>query len=137
MIHGIIEILLDDANFVSKVGNGPGNTGKVYWVIAPQDAKIPYVILTTTGNNPNQNKDAPSTYDSPTFSAFVYAESPEQCDQIDVALRLAVEVKNVQTETIYFYRVYMINQADGYDREAQKVFRETSYGVLLKRPDIT
>lgn len=134
MIQGVIEILKDNAEFVAAVGQNLSTTKpKVYWVVCPQQEKTPYVILRIAANDMNQNKDEPSTLDSVTFEVYTYADSPEDTDEIDNSSRIALEGKKIQTTTMYFHRLYAINQQDGFDKEALKPYRVTSYVAMLRR----
>lgn len=134
MIQGIIEILVNDATLVSALGeNAAGTKPPIYWVFCPDTEKTPYIILRISSNQMNQVKDITSTLDQITFEAYVYGRSAEQTDAIDQAMRFAIEGKKITTSTIYFHRIYAENQADGFDKEAQKPYRVTTYTAITRR----
>lgn len=134
MIQGIIEILSADEPFKEMVGlNAARTKPKIYWVVCPATEKIPYVVLSIASNSPNQNQDDVSSVDQVLFQAFTYTDDPEKADEIDVAMRWLIEGKKITTSTVYFQRIYAVNQQDGFDKEAQKPFRVTTYGCFPAR----
>jgi len=135
MIQGIIEILSEDATLCALVGDNKAATKpKFYWVVAGDEEKVPYIILVVTGNLPTNVKDQPSMYDQISFDCYIYARSVEQADDMDQAIRLALEQKTITTDAgFYFHRIVFNGQKDGYDKEAQKPFRLTSFIAHVKR----
>lgn len=134
MIQGVIEILSDNVDLVALVGmNKAATKPKIYWVVCPDQEQAPYVILRISGNNPNQVKNQVSSVDSVSFEAYTYGTSPEQTDEIDTALRFAAEGRNITTDTVFFQRIFCVGQSDGYDKDAQKPFRVTSYTAMVQR----
>lgn len=134
MIQGIIEILNADVDFVNEVGMNVANTkAKVYWIRCGDNEKTPYVILALQATEPNQVKDGTSTLDTDTFNAFVYADSPEKTDSIEMALRTALEGQQITTDTVYFHRIWKIGGNDGYDKDANRPFRVSTFQSMTQR----
>jgi len=134
MIQGLIEIANANVALVNLVGmNKAGTKPKIYWVIAGQQEVTPYIIFALAGTQPNQVKDVTSTLEQDTVNAFVYSENPEEADEIERALRNAIELSDTSTSTVYFHRIYKIGGNDGYDKDALKPYRVSVYSVMSQR----
>lgn len=134
MIQGIIEIVVADAPLVSLVGmNVAGTKPKIYWIRAGDKEATPYIILALAGSQPNQVKDITSTLDTDTFNAFIYADSPEETDAIEMAFRTAIEGRKITTTTVYFHRIWKIGGNDGFDKDALRPFRVSQYNTQTAR----
>lgn len=138
MIQGVIEILSEDAAACAAVGRNKADTKpKFYWVQVGENESTPYVCMAILSNQPNQVKDIVSSLDSVTFGAYTYASTPEKTDEISRAMRLAMEGQHWMTEDVEFDRIFLINQQDGIDKEAQRPFRLDTYTAIIKRPATT
>lgn len=134
MIQGIIEIANSNVDLVNLVGmNKAGTKPKIYWVIAGQEEKTPYIIFALAGTQPNQVKEITSTLEQDTFNAFVYADSPEQTDEIERALRVAIELSDAATSTVYFHRIWKVAGNDGHDKDALRPYRVSVYNAMSQR----
>jgi hypothetical protein len=134
MIQGPIDILIADSGVQSAVGRNTAATKyKVYWAIAPDTEQPPYVVLQIVGNTPTGHKDDPSSLDQVQFAALSYALSPEEVDEVDIAVRAALEVQRVTSGGYYFHRIYFNTQQDGYDSNAKLPYRGSIYTAMVQR----
>lgn len=138
MIQGIIEIVSENADACAAVGRNVANTKpKFYWVVVGENEKPPYVCFAMLGNQPTQVKNETSSLDSVTFGAYIYGHSPERTDAIQRALRSALEYQHITTADCYFHRIFLVNEVDGFDKEAQKPFRLATYTAQYSRINTT
>lgn len=138
MIQGIIEILSENADACAAVGLNVAETKpKFYWVVVGEKETPPYVCFAVLSSQPNQVKDITSSLETVTFGAYIYGSSPERTDAIQRALRSALEYQHITTEDCYFHRIYLVNEVDGFDKEAQKPFRLATYTAMYRRVNTT
>lgn len=134
MIQGIIEIANANVDLVNLVGMNKANTKpKIYWVIAGTQEVTPYIIFALAATQPNHVKEITSTLETDTFNAFIYADSPEQTDEIERALRVAIELSDAATSTVYFHRIWKVGGNDGYDKDALRPYRVSVYNAMSQR----
>lgn len=139
MTSGIIEILLDSADIQSLVGTNP-DTGKykVYPYVAPQDEKPPYVVVAKVSNSTvSMGKEVDSTLDRPQYDIISYAKNFRQTEQIDIAVRDALDNMTSTTEVCVFRRIWLITDQDGFDNHAQLYAHVSRYGAEQLRPILT
>ena len=127
MIQGIVQNLLDDPTVSGLVGT------KVFPVVAPQGVKKPYITARIIGNDPNSNKDAPSTLDDERFQIVSYAEKYTQVDAIDNAVRACTDNASGEVEGIKFDRIYFETHEDLFDQEDQAYIRNSKYRAMIRR----
>lgn len=134
MIQGPIEILVNDSTVAGLIGNNKANTKvKVYWVVCPDTETFPYVILALQSNSPTQHKGPSSSLDMVRFNTYIYGIAPEVVDEIDIAIRAALEQNNVTAGGFLFHRISFTGQGDGYDKEAKLPYRVSEYEAMVQR----
>jgi hypothetical protein len=136
MIQGIIEILLDDVTTRTLVGQDKTlTTYKFYPVISPQSERPPYVVGALTGTSPAQTKDCVSTLDNENFDLLIYGNNYEEVDNIDRAIRTALDGKNSNTDNgIHFNKIYFQSRRDAAveGKEGMIFCRVASYSAEVK-----
>jgi hypothetical protein len=134
MIHAVIQVLINDAAVRSAVGqNKAKNTYKVYPIYADEKEEPPFVVGSIVANNPNYCKDGTaSKMDEVTFRLVTYSREYAKMDQIDNAMRFAIDGYKGVSEGIDL-RIRMVNQSDSQVEGKDLMGRITDYIAQIKR----
>ena len=141
MTSGIIEILLDSTDIQNLVGtNDTTAKWKVYPTVAPQDEKLPYIIVSKVSNDKqtiSMGKDTDSTLDYPEYDVLCYAKNFRTTEQMDIAVRDALDNKTSATEVCVFRRIWLVTDQDRFDNHAQAHVHHARYAAEQLRPILT
>ena len=137
MTSGFIEILRENAGVQAVVGlNRAGDKYKVYPVRAPQSEEIDYVTVFKTQNDAaiSLTKDLPSQLDYPRVTVVSWSKVFRRTEMMFEACRLALDGGGFITDAGYlFQRIWLIDDRDGFDNEAQLYCHIATFGVEEKR----
>lgn len=122
MIAGIIEILTENIDIQTKVGqksNTPGEY-KVYPVVSPQTEKAPYITVNQTGRNALCKGSSASNY---SFDVWCTNINYEDSKELGDAVLEVLNGHSFLTDVGYaFSHINMVNQ--------REVFEKIEEGVL-------
>jgi hypothetical protein len=114
MIAGINEILVEDAQIQSLVGNNAAGTKvKVYPVVAPAGEEPEYITTSLAGFNPTQTKTEANNLDYPSAAINVHAKSYDRAVEISERVKAIFDTNGFQTDAGYeFLRTWIVNEFD-------------------------
>jgi hypothetical protein len=125
MTSGIIEILIENAEVQTLIGQDDRGQYKIYPMVAPQGVEQPYVTVSEVSLQPTLGKGCPSDLDKPTYNVQVYSLSFREAELIQEACRVALDTgTDWVTDACSFDSVYMIDRKDLY-------MQETGQGSLI------
>ena len=86
MIGDVIYTLLNsDTDVEALVGN------KIYPSLAIEDVDYPYIVYEQTANDPQDDKDGPSTLDTLTYNIEIYTETLSESSDLGVKVRRVLD----------------------------------------------
>jgi hypothetical protein len=114
MTSGIIEILIEDTDVQTLVGEDSHGQYKVYPMVAPEGVTTPYVLVSEATLNPSLSKGCPSTFDQPRYVVQVYSTDFRETELIQEACRNALDTGEGFTTDAgaNFDSVYMVDRGD-------------------------
>ena len=135
-VGAIRQIILDDAVTVALLANSTA----VYPVVLPQTDVYPAVTLRVAGYRPNDTKTGTSSVDNVTVYISVFAKTYEACQNIDEAIRTAIDgfyggIETSDSVIHYIDAVRFLNRDDDFDQESVLFVRNVSYDVRYKREE--
>ena len=139
MISGIVEILLENSALVTELGDDE----KIFPLIVPEETeggeKIepPYLAVMLAEKGSNQTKNSVSTVDFPVVQVNIHAESYDQLETLEEAVREALEGFTGTTGTGHnFHKITFLNSSDRpdlYQKDRPSYPRSSQYNCIVKR----
>lgn len=118
MTSGIIEILIEDINVQTLVGQDSRGQYKVYPTRAPEKVEntdCPYIIVSEVSLSPSLGKGCPSTLDRPRYNVLVYSTDFRETEIIQEACRVCLDNgQSWTTQTGDFDSIWMADRQDLY-----------------------
>lgn len=138
MTSGIIEILIKDAGVqaIPNLQRAGDDTYKVFPVVnlSKENDSQPYIVVFKTGNSPTQKKGVASELDYPVVQVNCYGKNFRQSETMFEAVRAALDNKQSTTDVGYeFSRIWLIDDRDGWDNDAECYVHVSTFGCELKR----
>lgn len=137
MTSGIIEILTENPGIQALVSRDVDNQKYcVFAVRAEQGNTINYITVFKAQNNAlsSLTKDLPSELDYPRVVVTCWSKNFRVTELMFEAVRLALDNMSAQTDNGYnFSRIWLVDDRDGYDQEAQLFCHIATFGVEVER----
>jgi hypothetical protein len=138
MTSGIIEILIENAGVQALEGirNTAGTKYKVYPTVCPQGETQPYIIVSMVSNDGQTSLDKTnvSGLDYPQYNVLCYATNFRTTELMHAACRAAIDNIEATTDAgAEFERIWMVNERDLFDNQAQLYVKTTTYKAEVKR----
>lgn len=138
MTSGIIEILIENAGVQALTGirNVRGDKYKVYPTVCPQGETQPYIIVSMVSNDGQTSLDKTdvSLLDYPQYNVLCYATNFRDTELMHAACRAALDnMESVTDAGAEFERIWMVNERDLFDNQAQLYVKSTTYKAEVKR----
>lgn len=136
MTSGIIQILVNNAAVQALARlNQAGDKYKVYPVRADQKEKAPYITVWKSSNDPvtSTDKTEPSHLDYPQVTVSCYSTSFREGELMAEAVRNALDYKSLTSAGYDLQKIWLVNDRDGYDPEANLYVHQSVFSIELKR----
>jgi len=138
MTSGIIEILNDSAEVKALVSKDETDTK---WCIFPVRAEqgngVNYITVHKISNDAvtSLTKDLVSELDYPRVLVSCWSKNFRATELMFEAVRRALDNKSSTTDNGYnFSRIWLVDDRDGYDNDANLFCHQATFGVELERP---
>lgn len=120
MVRGVTHILKNDVSFQNEAGqNKAGTKYKAYPVVAGQSEELPYSVVRQLSYIPRQcAQGRPTQYDV-SFVVASFHKNFEDCEQLDEAVRDALDEKSGTHNGVQFVKIRHENTEDG-DFDAER-----------------
>ncbi len=137
MTSGIIDILIDSAAVQASVGmNKAGDKWKVYPMVCPQPEDQPYIVVEKTANarqTRSMGKEIESTLDYPTYNVLCYAKNFRKTEELNEAVRAALDNVSATTSVCTFQRVWLVTDYDRFSNDLDLYVHVATYGAEQER----
>lgn len=137
MTSGIIEILTENAGVQGVVSRD--NADQKYCIFpvrAEQGNKVDYITVYKAGNDAltSLTKDIESLLDYPRVVVTCWSKNFRTTEIMFEAVRAALDNISAETDNGYnFSRIWLVDDRDGYDNEANLFCHIAIFGVELDR----
>lgn len=136
MTSAIIKVLVANAA-VQAVAmlNNAGTKYKVYPVVADEKEKVPYITVRMAQNDPvtSSDKTEPSHLDYMRVNVTCWSRNYREVELMGEACRAALDYYSGTIVGYHLQKVWLVDEADGYDSEANLRHHSQVYAVELKR----
>ena len=111
----IYSLLTNDATVSALVST------RIYPNVAIANVVYPYIVYEQTGNNPQNDKDGPSTLDTLTYNIEIYTETLADSNTLGVAVRNVLDRYSGTVNTKVIQSVKYNNENSGYSDDMGRV----------------
>lgn len=137
MTSGLIEILVEDSVVQDKVGlNVAGDKYKVFPFVCPQGESGPFITVSKQSNSRQTlDKTYANQVDYPLYNVISWSKVYRTAELLNQAVRAALDNKGFVTEAgTTFARIWMFDERDGFDKDADMYACIGVYATEEKRP---
>lgn len=139
MVKGIINILVNDSNVQTTVGqNKASNKYKVYPNVCAEPEKFPYSIVRQTAKVPIECKGIdPNAYNY-RYDVLSFHKNYYDCEELDLFVVAALNKPNGGTfNGVVFQEIRHVNTADQYSAEYNLHVKVSSFEALVNEDQAT
>jgi hypothetical protein len=139
MVRGITYILDNDTAFQLIAGqNKAGVKYKVFPVIAGENEQAPYSAVRQVGKIPTQCRGSRTTQWTYTYDVASYHKNYEDAEELDNAVREALDSKVGTYNTVKFRFIRFVNTIDGdYDIDNRLFVKISTFSAVVDEDQTT